>query len=182
MERVSRPKPRVVPIQLLPCFVTGITGKNMDPARYSLQQGWDNDRALEGFLLFASRDDCWQRDYAYDRHSYYSDYDRGSRRDFNWRRRESHYRDCLSRGRDQSSHKRHGRSHLLSCGPDDRARLRSPREVGTMGKAIERTTMMIAEMRKLRRKGTVKSDIRGSIILWCASFSMFLLLLPLHLF
>ena len=43
-------------------------------------------------------------------------------------------------------------------------------EVETMGEAIERTAMMMVEMRKLRSEGIVKRNISGSIILWCASF------------
>ena len=55
-------------------------------------------------------------------------------------------------------------------------------EVETMGEAIERTAMVMTEMRKLRSEGTVKRNISASIILWCASFSMFPFLLLLHLF
>lgn len=53
-------------------------------------------------------------------------------------------------------------------------------EVETMGEAIERTAMMMVEMRKLRSEGTVKRNISGGIILWWASFSMFLILMLLH--
>uniref|UniRef100_A0A5B7AK28 Putative RNA-binding protein 5-B isoform X1 n=1 Tax=Davidia involucrata TaxID=16924 RepID=A0A5B7AK28_DAVIN len=77
-----------------------------------------------------SREDSRERDCDYGRYSYDSDYDRGSRRESNWRRRESrdreHGKKCLSRERDQSPHRRHERS--WSRGRDDnRPRSRSPR-------------------------------------------------------
>ncbi|KAK6935037.1 G-patch domain [Dillenia turbinata] len=86
-----------------------------------------------------SREDSRERDYEYDRHSYDSDYDRGSRRDGTWRRRESRDRDRerdkrdMSRERDQSPHRRHelshsrSRSRSRSRGCDERLRSRSPR-------------------------------------------------------
>ncbi|KAK6256125.1 hypothetical protein SCA6_017430 [Theobroma cacao] len=74
-----------------------------------------------------SREDSLERDYEYGRHSYDSDYESGSRRDGNWRRRESRDRDRLSRERDQSPHKRHERSRSRSRGRDGRPRSRSPR-------------------------------------------------------
>ena len=72
-----------------------------------------------------SREDSRDRDYDFGRHSYDSDYERGSRRDANWRRRESRDKKGLSRERDPSPHKRHERSR--SRGQDDRPRSRSPR-------------------------------------------------------
>ncbi|GAV61742.1 RRM_1 domain-containing protein/G-patch domain-containing protein/RRM_6 domain-containing protein [Cephalotus follicularis] len=68
------------------------------------------------------------RDYDHGWHSYDSDYDRGSRRDGNWRRRESRDRGDkreLSREKDQSPNTRHERSR--SYGRDDHSRSRSPR-------------------------------------------------------
>ncbi|XP_017252431.1 SUPPRESSOR OF ABI3-5 isoform X2 [Daucus carota subsp. sativus] len=74
-----------------------------------------------------SREDSRERDYG--RHSYDSDYDRGSRRDSNWRRHTSRDRDrdrsVLSRERDSSPYGGHERSR--SRGHDDRLRSRSPR-------------------------------------------------------
>ncbi|KAL8088984.1 hypothetical protein AgCh_038662 [Apium graveolens] len=74
-----------------------------------------------------SREDSRERDYG--RHSYDSDYDRGSRRDSNWRRPDSRDRDrdrsVLSRERDSSPNRTHERSR--SRGHDDRLRSRSPR-------------------------------------------------------
>lgn len=76
-----------------------------------------------------SRDDSRERDYDYGRHSNDSDYDRGSRRESNWRRRDSRDRErersVLSRERDQSPYRRHERSR--SRGRDDHLRSRSPR-------------------------------------------------------
>ncbi|KAJ9549816.1 hypothetical protein OSB04_022359 [Centaurea solstitialis] len=76
------------------------------------------------------REDSRERDYDYGRHSYDSDYDRGSRREGSWRRRDSRDRERerkgLSRERDPSpSYKRHERSR--SRGHDERVRSRSPR-------------------------------------------------------
>lgn len=74
-----------------------------------------------------SREDSRERDHG--RHSYDSDYDRGSRRDSNWRRPDSRDRDrdrsILSRERDSSPYRTHERSR--SRGHDDRLRSRSPR-------------------------------------------------------
>lgn len=74
-----------------------------------------------------SREDSREREYEYGRHSYDSDYDRGSRRDSKWRRHESRDRERsgLSRERDPSPYRRHDRSR--SRGHDDRLRSRSPR-------------------------------------------------------
>ncbi|XP_030953203.1 SUPPRESSOR OF ABI3-5 isoform X2 [Quercus lobata] len=72
-----------------------------------------------------NREDSRDRDYDYGRHSYDSDYDRGNRRDGNWRRRDSRDKRCASRERDQSPYRRHERS--WSRGRDDRPRSRSPR-------------------------------------------------------
>ncbi|CAN4078139.1 unnamed protein product [Withania somnifera] len=58
------------------------------------------------------------------------DYERGSRRDGNWRRRESRERERdkeSSRERDPSPYRRHERSRSRSRGHDDRLRSRSPR-------------------------------------------------------
>ncbi|KAK9270073.1 hypothetical protein L1049_025647 [Liquidambar formosana] len=102
------------------------------PARFG---GRDrDDYALDEYdyrprISHQGREDSRERDYDYGRHSYDSDYDRGSRRDGNWRRRESRDRErdkrCLSRERDPSPHRRHERSR--SRGRDDRPRSRSPR-------------------------------------------------------
>ncbi|XP_010257300.1 PREDICTED: SUPPRESSOR OF ABI3-5 isoform X2 [Nelumbo nucifera] len=76
-----------------------------------------------------SREESRERDYDYGRYSYDSDYERSSRRDSSWRRRDSRDRDRdkrgLSRERDQSPHRRHERSR--SRGRDERPRSRSPR-------------------------------------------------------
>lgn len=79
-----------------------------------------------------NREDSRERDYEYGRHSYDSDYDRGSRRDGNWRRRGSRDRDRdqspyrrHDREREQSPYRRHERSR--SRGRDDYNRSRSPR-------------------------------------------------------
>ncbi|KAK6133798.1 hypothetical protein DH2020_032509 [Rehmannia glutinosa] len=82
-----------------------------------------------------SREDSRERDYDYGRQSYDSDYDRGGRRDGNWRRRESRDREWdkrgLSREKDESPYRRHehspSHSRSRSRGRDDRARSRSPR-------------------------------------------------------
>ncbi|KAH6825103.1 suppressor of abi3-5 [Perilla frutescens var. hirtella] len=82
-----------------------------------------------------SKEDSREREYDYGRPSYDSDYDRGGRRDGNWRRRESRDREWekrgLSRERDESPYRRHehspSRSRSRSRGHDDRARSRSPR-------------------------------------------------------
>ncbi|GKV20332.1 hypothetical protein SLEP1_g30475 [Rubroshorea leprosula] len=78
-----------------------------------------------------NREDSRERDYEYGRHGSDSDYDRGSWRDGNWRRRESRERErdkrSWSRERDQSPRGRHDRSRSQSRGHDDRSRSRSPR-------------------------------------------------------
>ncbi|GFQ01372.1 RNA-binding protein 5 [Phtheirospermum japonicum] len=81
------------------------------------------------------RENSREKDYDYGRQSYDSDYDRGARRDSNWRRRESRDREWDKRGpsreREESPYRRHehspshSRSH--SRGRDDRIRSRSPR-------------------------------------------------------
>ena len=79
-----------------------------------------------------SREDSRERDYDYGRSSYDSDYDRGNKRDGNWRSRSSRDRERdLSpyrrhdRERDQSPYRRHERSR--SRARDDHSRSRSPR-------------------------------------------------------
>ncbi|EPS74452.1 hypothetical protein M569_00302, partial [Genlisea aurea] len=80
-----------------------------------------------------SREDSRERDYEYGMQGYDSEYDRGSRREGNWRRPESRDRDWekggVSRERNESPFRRHehssSRSH--SRGHDDRLRSRSPR-------------------------------------------------------
>ncbi|XP_024024380.1 SUPPRESSOR OF ABI3-5 isoform X2 [Morus notabilis] len=76
-----------------------------------------------------NREDSRERGYEYGRHSYDSDYDRGSRRDGNWRRRGSRDRE-----RDQSPYRRHDRERDESpyrkreCSRSDSySRSRSPR-------------------------------------------------------
>ncbi|KAK9145218.1 hypothetical protein Sjap_005121 [Stephania japonica] len=80
-------------------------------------------------LSHQNRESSRERDYDYGRSSYDSDYDKGSRKDGGWRRRDSRDRDRdkrdVSRERDQASHRRHERSS--SYGHDDRVRSRSPR-------------------------------------------------------
>ncbi|XP_057809945.1 SUPPRESSOR OF ABI3-5 isoform X5 [Salvia miltiorrhiza] len=136
----------------------------MDPGRYGLHQGWENNSALEGYgavhdtnfrparyggrdredygyddydyrsrASHQSKDDSRERDYDHGRHSYDSDYERGGRRDGNWRRRESRDREWdkrgVSRERDESPYRRHEHSpsRSRSRGRDDRARSKSPR-------------------------------------------------------
>ncbi|XP_039048991.1 SUPPRESSOR OF ABI3-5-like isoform X4 [Hibiscus syriacus] len=99
------------------------------PSRFG---GRERDSSYDDFdyrprISHQSRDNNRERDYEYGRHSYDSDYERGSRREGNWRRRESRDRGRLSRERDQSPHKRHERSRSRSHGRDDRPRSRSPR-------------------------------------------------------
>ena len=88
-----------------------------------------DDYDYKSHTSYQKRGDSHERDYEYGRHSYDSDYERGSRRDGNWRRCESHDRECdkraLSQEKSQSPHRRHGRS--WSRGYDDRPRSRSPR-------------------------------------------------------
>lgn len=55
-------------------------------------------------------------------------------------------------------------------------------EAEAMDEAIVRTAMMMVGMIKLRSEGIVKRNISGNIILWSVSFSMFVVLLLLHLF
>lgn len=100
------------------------------PSRYEGHERDDysfDDYDYRPRISHHSRDNSRERDYDYGRHSYDSDYERGSRRDGNWRRRESRDRDRLSRERDQNPHKRHERSRSRSHGRDDRTRSRSPR-------------------------------------------------------
>ncbi|KAL6999354.1 hypothetical protein U1Q18_000515 [Sarracenia purpurea var. burkii] len=102
------------------------------PARYGGRERDDyayDDYAYRSRISHQSREDSRERDYDYGRHSYDSDYDRGSRRESSWRSRESRDRDrdkrCLSREKDRSPHRRHERSR--SRGHNDRPRSRSPR-------------------------------------------------------
>ncbi|TYJ03845.1 hypothetical protein E1A91_A12G055300v1 [Gossypium mustelinum] len=100
---------------------------NYRPSRFGGRERDDNsydDYDYRPRVSHQSRDNSRERDYEYGRHSYDSDYERGSRRDGNWRRRD---RDRLSRERDQSPHRRHERSRSRSHGRDDRPRSRSPR-------------------------------------------------------
>ncbi|XWS30625.1 hypothetical protein CRYUN_Cryun23aG0001800 [Craigia yunnanensis] len=100
------------------------------PSRYGGRERDDysfDDYDYRPRISHQSRDNSRERDYEYGRHSYDSDYERGSRRDGNWRRRESRDRDRSSRERDQSPHKRHERSRSRSHGCDDHPRSRSPR-------------------------------------------------------
>ncbi|KAJ6867534.1 SUPPRESSOR OF ABI3-5-like isoform X5 [Populus alba x Populus x berolinensis] len=88
-----------------------------------------DDYDYKSHTSYQKRGDSHERDYEYGCHSYDSDYERGSRRDGNWRRRESHGRECdkraLSQEKSQSPHRWHERSR--SRGYDDRPRSRSPR-------------------------------------------------------
>ncbi|KAA8526580.1 hypothetical protein F0562_008217 [Nyssa sinensis] len=102
------------------------------PARFGLRDRDDytyDDYDCRPRISHQSREDSREKDYDYGRYSYDSDYDRGSRRESNWRRHESrdreHVKGSLSRERDQSPHRRHERS--WSRGRDDRLRSRSPR-------------------------------------------------------
>lgn len=74
-------------------------------------------------------EDSRETDYDYGQHSYDSDYERSSKRDVNWRRRESRERErdkrCLSRERDSSPYRKWDRS--LSRGHVEHSRSRSPR-------------------------------------------------------
>ncbi|XP_042504623.1 SUPPRESSOR OF ABI3-5-like isoform X1 [Macadamia integrifolia] len=76
-------------------------------------------------ISYQSRGDSHEKG----RYSYDSDYDRASRRDGSWRKRDSRDRDrdhdMRSRERDQSPHRRHERSRSRSHGHDDRLRSRS---------------------------------------------------------
>ncbi|KAL3330975.1 hypothetical protein AABB24_034666 [Solanum stoloniferum] len=100
------------------------------PARYGGREHDDpyDDYDYKHRMAHPNREDSRERDYEYSRYSYDSDYERGSRRDGNWRRRESHERERdkeSSRERDPSPYRRHERSR--SRGHDDRLRSRSPR-------------------------------------------------------
>ncbi|XP_010663841.1 SUPPRESSOR OF ABI3-5 isoform X2 [Vitis vinifera] len=102
------------------------------PSRFGARDRDDHaydDYDYRSRLSHQNREDSRERDYDYGRHSYDSDYDRGSRRDGNWRRRESRDRERdkrgLSRERDQSPPRKHERSR--SRGREDRPRSRSPR-------------------------------------------------------
>ncbi|KAK4423624.1 suppressor of abi3-5, partial [Sesamum alatum] len=108
------------------------------PARYGGRDREDygyDDYDYRSRAPHQSREDSRERDYDYGRQSYDSDYDRGSRRDVNWRKRESRDREWdkrgLSREKDESPYRRHehspSRSRSRSHGRDDRARSRSPR-------------------------------------------------------
>ncbi|KAG8382961.1 hypothetical protein BUALT_Bualt05G0134400 [Buddleja alternifolia] len=106
------------------------------PARYGGRDREDyeyDDYDYRPRVSRGSREDSREKDFDYGRQSYDSDYDRGSRRDGNWRRRESREREWdkrgLSRDRDESPYRRHetSPSRSRSRGRDDRARSRSPR-------------------------------------------------------
>ncbi|CAA3001013.1 SUPPRESSOR OF ABI3-5-like isoform X1 [Olea europaea subsp. europaea] len=106
------------------------------PARYGERERDDysyDDYDFRSRFSRHSREDSLERDFEHGRHSYDSDYDRGNRRESNWRRRESREREHdnrdLSRERDESPYRRHdhSRSRSRSHGRDDRARSRSPR-------------------------------------------------------
>ncbi|XP_027774989.1 SUPPRESSOR OF ABI3-5 isoform X7 [Solanum pennellii] len=102
------------------------------PARYGGREHDDpyDDYDYKHRMAHPNREDSRERDYEYSRYSYDSDYERGSRRDDNWRRRESHERERdkeSSRERDPSPYRRHDRSRSRSRGHDDRLRSRSPR-------------------------------------------------------
>ncbi|KAL2546541.1 suppressor of abi3-5 [Forsythia ovata] len=107
------------------------------PARYGERERGDDygydDYDYRSRISRQSREGSRERDFEYGRHSYDSDYDRGNRRDSNWRRHESRERERdnrdLSRERDESPYRRHdnSRSRSRSHGRDDRARSRSPR-------------------------------------------------------
>ncbi|XP_049376948.1 SUPPRESSOR OF ABI3-5 isoform X6 [Solanum stenotomum] len=102
------------------------------PARYGGREHDDpyDDYDYKHRMAHPNREDSRERDYEYSRYSYDSDYERGSRRDGNWRRRESHERERdkeSSRERDPSPYRRHEHSRSRSRGHDDRLRSRSPR-------------------------------------------------------
>ncbi|KAL8549346.1 hypothetical protein ACS0TY_008258 [Phlomoides rotata] len=108
------------------------------PARYGGRDREDygyDDYDYRSRVSHQSREDSRERDYDYGRHSYDSDYDRGGRRDSNWRRRESRDREWdkrgLSREREESPYRRRehspSQSRSRSRGGDDRPRSRSPR-------------------------------------------------------
>ncbi|CAA0822450.1 suppressor of abi3-5 [Striga hermonthica] len=108
------------------------------PSRYGgrdREDYGDDDYDYRPRSVHQGREESRERDYDYSRHSYDSDYERGSRRDGNWRRRESRDREWDKRGpsreREESSYRRrehspsYSRSH--SRGRDDRMRSKSPR-------------------------------------------------------
>ncbi|KAL3512919.1 hypothetical protein ACH5RR_025636 [Cinchona calisaya] len=104
------------------------------PSRYSGRDRDDythDDYDYRTHIPHQNRGDSRERDYDYGRHSYESDYERGNRRDGNWRRRDSRERERdkrdLSHERDQSPYRRHERSRSRSHGRDERPRSRSPR-------------------------------------------------------
>lgn len=102
------------------------------PSRYGGREHDDpyDDYDYKHRMAHTNREDSRERDYEYSRYSYDSDYERGSRRDGNWRRRESRERERdkgSSRERDPSPYRRHERSRSRSRGHDDRLRSRSPR-------------------------------------------------------
>ncbi|XP_057809943.1 SUPPRESSOR OF ABI3-5 isoform X3 [Salvia miltiorrhiza] len=106
------------------------------PARYGGRDREDygyDDYDYRSRASHQSKDDSRERDYDHGRHSYDSDYERGGRRDGNWRRRESRDREWdkrgVSRERDESPYRRHEHSpsRSRSRGRDDRARSKSPR-------------------------------------------------------
>ncbi|XP_055821129.1 SUPPRESSOR OF ABI3-5 isoform X4 [Solanum dulcamara] len=102
------------------------------PARYGGREHDDpyDDYDYKHRMAHPNREDSRERDYEYSRYSYDSDYERGSRRDGNWRRRESRERERdkeSSRERDPSPYRRHDRSRSRSRGHDDRLKSRSPR-------------------------------------------------------
>ncbi|KAH8483126.1 hypothetical protein H0E87_027762 [Populus deltoides] len=109
---------------------------------------------------YQKRGDSRERDYEHGRHSYDSDYERSSRRDGNWRRRESHDRECdkraLSQEKSQSPNRWHERSQFR--GYDDRPRSRSPRS-RSHSQVNGRTAMMMADMRGMKGGGTVKTSV-----------------------
>ncbi|XP_057422392.1 SUPPRESSOR OF ABI3-5 isoform X2 [Lotus japonicus] len=99
------------------------------PARFAGDDRDDyayDDYGYKSRVSHHRREDSHERDYDHGRHSYDSDYDRGNRRDSNWRQRESRERDTkgLSRERDLSPHRKHERSHSHSR---SRSRSRSRR-------------------------------------------------------
>ncbi|XP_026401567.1 SUPPRESSOR OF ABI3-5-like isoform X3 [Papaver somniferum] len=75
-----------------------------------------------------SREDSHERDYDYNRSSYDSDYDRGSKGDDSWKRRDSRrIRDKKSSSREKDQSPPRKRERSWSRGRDDRQRSRSPR-------------------------------------------------------
>ncbi|XP_070009782.1 SUPPRESSOR OF ABI3-5 isoform X3 [Nicotiana tabacum] len=103
------------------------------PARYGGRERDDypyDDYDYKHRMAHPNREDNRERDHEYSRYSYDSDYERGSGKDGNWRRRESRERERdkeSSRERDPSPYRRHEHSRSRSRGRDDRMRSRSPR-------------------------------------------------------